>query len=224
MQITVESVFTQSSELCDDLVTYVDMRQKLKRLVLFATLSGAMYGATMGLYHSKGLAAVSAIKVPMLFLLTLGICLPSLHFVGLLLGSPVRFGQTVVVLLTAICQTSILLAAFAPISLFFLVTGSEYAFLLIMHVGIFAFCGAAGLRAVHKNLQGVQMAANKEAWNVPGDRLLLIWMMLYMFVGTQMAFNLAPFIKSDGPITLFNALEGNFYSYLRNVISESLHR
>jgi hypothetical protein len=46
-------------------------------------------------------------------------------------------------------------------------------------------------------------------------------MLLYMFVGTQMSFNLAPFINQGGPVTIFNTLEGNFYSYLWNIITGS---
>ena len=93
------------------------MRQKLWRLAVYATVSAGLYGITMGSYHSATLAVVSAVKVPDLFLLTLAICLPTLHFIGLLFGSPVRFGQSVAVLMTGIFQTSIFLAAFAPTSL-----------------------------------------------------------------------------------------------------------
>jgi hypothetical protein len=46
-----------------------------------------------------------------------------------------------------------------------------------------------------------------------------------MFVGTQMAYNLAPFINRPGrPVSVFNQLNGNFYSYLWDVIVESLSR
>jgi len=222
MQVTVESVFTERRELCDELVTYAGMRQKLWRLAVYATASAGLYGVTMGSYHSAAQAAVSAVKVPALFLLTLAICLPTLHFIGLLFGSPVRFGQSVAVLMTGICQTSILLAAFAPISLFFLVSRSTYPFLLMMHVTIFAFCGAAGLASVFNNFEYIRNAVSHENQRPFANHLLKIWMLLYMFVGTQLAFTLAPFINREGPVTLFNTLQGNFYSYLWNVVSKWL--
>jgi hypothetical protein len=178
----------------------------------------------MGLYHPEQpilQAAASAVKVPALFLLTLAICLPTLHFVGLLFGSPVQFGQSLAILMGGICRTSILLGAFAPISVFFLVSRSGYAFLLVMHVVIFAFCGLAGLLSVHQNFQYVQSTVGSEPTRPESRQLLKLWMLLYMFVGTQMSFNLAPFINQGGPVTIFNTLEGNFYSYLWNIITGS---
>jgi len=214
MEITQESVFSQSSELCEDLREYREVGKKIVRLVSLAVATGALYGGTMGVYHSPLQAAASAVKVPVLFLLTLGVCLPTLHFVGLLLGSPVRFGQSVVVFLTGVCQTSILLGAFAPISLFFFWSQSSYSFLLLMHVAVFAFCGAAGLVSIGRNYRLLHVTHSATADFRASGRLLKWWMLLYMFVGTQMAYNLAPFINRAGPVTVFNTLGGNFYSYL----------
>lgn len=222
MEITPESVFTHSRELCDDLAVQEAMGRKLTRLLVFAMTAGGLYGATMGVYHSPLQAAVSAIKVPALFILTLAVCLPTFHFVGLLFGSPVRFGQSLVVFMNGVCQTSVLLGAFAPISLFFLLSRSSYAFLLLMHVAVFAFCGGAGLASVLRNFAGVRDAMSKKTPYASANTLLWWWMLLYMFVGTQMAYNLAPFINREGPVTVFNTLGGNFYSYLWAVISDSL--
>src|SRR5688500_8469473 len=139
MHMTVETVFTEAREFCDDLVARVGTRRKLLRLAAFAVLTAALYGTAMGMNHSWNQAALAAVNVPTLFLRTLAVCLPSLHFLGLLFGSTVRFSQTAVVLTAGICRTSILLAAFAPVAVFFLVSGSDYPFLLLMHVAIFAF-------------------------------------------------------------------------------------
>lgn len=160
----------------------------------------------------------------MLFLLTLVICLPTLHFVGLLFGSPLQFGQSLAILMSGICQTSVLLGAFSPISLFFLMSHSGYTFLLLMHVVIFAFCGMAGLLSVHNNFEYVRNAVGAEAERSASNHLLKLWMVLYMFVGTQMSFNLAPFINREGPVTIFNTLDGSFYSYLWDVIADSMTR
>ena len=156
MDITIESVFTDRTALCEDVMQFVALRQNLVRLVAIATGSASMYGATMRFYHSGLQAAVSAVKTPALFLLTLLVCLPALHFVGLLFGSRVRLSQSAVILMTGVCQTAILLGAFAPISLFFWLSRSDYSFLLIMHVLTFAFCGAAGLASVHQSFRQIR--------------------------------------------------------------------
>jgi hypothetical protein len=42
--------------------------------------------------------------------------------------------------------------------------------------------------------------------------LLYIWIMLFGFVGTQLAWTLRPFFGSpDGPFELFRDIEGTFY-------------
>ncbi|MBM4068311.1 MAG: hypothetical protein FJ271_05125 [Planctomycetes bacterium] len=225
MRITLESVFSQSAALCEDLVNQVQTGRKLSTLVGYAVLSGAFYGATMGLSHSALQAGASAIKVPMLFLLTLAICLPSLHFLGLLFGATIRFQQTAGVLSAGLCRTSILLSAFAPISLFFLMSGSDYPFLLLMHVGVFTVCGAGGLVTIFQDFSQVRLQmAQAEQRSIPRS-VLYAWMLLYMFVGTQMAFNLAPFVNRPGDaVALFNQGQGNFYSYLWDVIAEWMQR
>ncbi len=224
MYITIESVFPHPKELCNDVIDSVSLRRKLMQLAAIATVSASLYGATMGFFHSGLQAAVSAVKTPSLFLLTLLICLPALHFVGLLFGSRVRFSQSTVVLMTGVCQTSILLGAFAPISLFFLLSRSEYPFLLVLHVLIFAFCGAAGLVSVYKNFKQIRKTVSAENDTPFADKILMAWMLLYMFVGTQMAYNLAPFINRQGPVTVFNQLGGNFYTYIWDILTQSVGR
>jgi hypothetical protein len=225
MKVTMESVFIQAGDLCEDLAANVQTRRKLLALVVYAALSAAFYGATMGINHSALQAAASAAKVPILFLITLAICLPSLHFLGLLFGSTIRFEQTSSVLSAGICRTSILLSAFAPIALFFLVSGSDYPFLLLMHVGIFAVCGAGGLVSIFRDFRHVRARMHETQQRSISSLLLYAWMLLYMFVGTQMAFNLAPFVNRPGEeVTLFNQNQGNFYSYVWNVFEAWMQR
>jgi hypothetical protein len=218
--MTIESVFKEPEALCTETVRQVHTRHKLTTLTLYAVGGSAIYGVTMGLNHSPLQALVSAVKVPLLFLATLAICLPTLHFIGLLFGSTIRFVQSLVVLLAGIALTSILLAAFAPISMLFLASGSEYPFLLLMHVVIFAFCGAAGLYGIQRNFLLIRKEAGGQAASSPSAHVLKVWMLLYMFVGTQTAYLLSPFVNPEPGFTLFHGGKGNFYSYLWSVIQE----
>jgi len=222
--MTIESVFKESQTLCAETVQQVETPRKVADLALYAVAGSALYGATMGLNHSLLQAAVSAVKVPALFLVTLAICLPTLHFIGLLFGSTIRFSQSLVVLLAGIALTSILLAAFAPISLLFLASGSEYPFLLLMHVAIFAFCGAAGLYSIHRNFLFIRQEAGGDTASSPSAHVLKVWMLLYMFVGTQTAYILSPFVNRAPSFALFHEGQGNFYSYLWSVVKELLAR
>ena len=49
------------------------------------------------------------------------------------------------------------------------------------------------------------------------------WIILYAFVGSQMAYTLSPFVgDSQQPFVLLAAFGGNFYSSVANAISELL--
>jgi hypothetical protein len=221
MDLTVESVFKDAAQLCQETGQDVGVRQKLSALAVYAFFGSALYGLTMGLYHSPAQAVVSAVKVPALFLVTLAICLPTLHFVGLLFGSTIKLAHSLVILLAGVALTSILLGAFAPIALFFLASGSSYPFMLLMHVAVFGFCGAAGLCSINRNFHTLRRQCGAPQALVP-DQVLKVWMLLYMFVGTQTAYVLSPFINRAPAFKLFNDQGGNFYSYLWSVIQEML--
>ena len=91
-----------------------------------------------------------------------------------------------------------------------------------MHVLIFAFCGVAGLASVYRNFEYIRTSIGAENEKRLARHLLKVWMLLYMFVGTQMAYNLAPFINREGPVTVFNQLGGNFYSYIWDILAEQI--
>jgi hypothetical protein len=51
--------------------------------------------------------------------------------------------------------------------------------------------------------------------------ILRFWLILYAFVGTQLAWTLRPFFGMPGsPFVLFRELEGNFYLSLMQAIGE----
>jgi hypothetical protein len=160
-----------------------------------------------------------------LFFFTLIVCLPTLHFIGLLLGAKTKFVHIAIILLAGMAITNVLLGAFAPISLFFLLSGMRYELLLMLHVAIFTCCGTAGLLAVKRYMfviRGLLSPAPSEPEKY-SDLLLKIWFVLYMFVGTQMSYLLAPFIQSpNGAILLFNDQKGDFYGYLFKTLMEIL--
>ena len=222
MTPTLETVFTDADVFCDETVRGVDTRPKVARLTLYIIAGGALYGFGMGLSHSFAQAFASAIKVPTLLFVTLIICFPSLHFLGLLFGSRMRFTHSFSVLIFGLATTSILLSAFAPIALFFLVTGSKYDFLLLMHVAIFAFSGLAGLQAIRRDF-GLVSALCPAATSPRSYLLLRAWMLLYMFVGAQMAHAIAPFVGSKSDFLLFRHPEGNFFTEVMSAIGKLLY-
>lgn len=59
--------------------------------------------------------------------------------------------------------------------------------------------------------------AENEEGQIPRSRLFRAWIILYAFVGTQMAWTLSPFIGDPGqPFILFRRVSGNFYTDVIN--------
>ncbi len=191
----------------------------LIRWCLAATLFlGGLYGVAMG---TAGFAngatvgflqvSVSALKVPLLFLLSLLVCYPVLYFVIVLMGSRLTFGQTLALILIAVTMNAVLLAGCAPIVLFFVFTGSGYAFIKILHVAIFAFSGCWAMMALWHGLTA--MCEKSDLYPKQAIKIMQVWILIYGFVGTQMAWSLRPFIGSpDKPFEVLRADQGgNFY-------------
>jgi hypothetical protein len=235
------------------------------RMLASSSLSFALYGVVLGASHSWAQALTSFAKLPLLFLATLAICLPTLYLFNLVFGARLSVMQAVTLILVPITVTAVLTLAFAPISLFFLITSNSYAFFKLLNVAILVLTAVVGLRFLTAgmtafNAHQVEVARAAEAlvateakepalvaaapapappvehdvlprgaWQhyspppradqLPaGQRpasmtLLYIWIALFGFVGTQLAWTLRPFFGSpDEPFALFRDVNGTFYA------------
>ncbi len=193
----------------------VGLQAKIRAMVISSAFFFALYGAVMGSNTSLWQAISSCIKLPILFLATLVVCVPSLYFFGLLFGSNQSLGQGLTVILTAITVTAVLLFSCAPITLFFMLTTSQYQFFKLLNVAIFAISGLMGVVFLFQGMKVVGASTSR--------LLLLIWMFVYAFVGSQMAWTFRPFIGAPGiPFEMFRQLNGNFYADVIKSIGEIL--
>jgi hypothetical protein len=188
------------------------VRSKAVTLAIASILCLMLYGFTVGLAKSPIQALSSSVKLPVLFLLTMAFCLPSLYFFSLtLLRTPLSMIQVQAVVLAGIAVTSFLLLGLAPISLFFVLTSSNYAFFQLMAVG---FVGVSALIGVYFLWRGMTQVetANQATQNQLSKRILILWFCLYAFVGTQMTWRLSPFIgRPEDPFFLIKPSRDNFY-------------
>ncbi len=197
------------------------LQDKMRAMLLSSILFLALYGAVMGSTHSLWQALSSAVKLPVLFLATLIVCSPTLYFFNVLFGSNQSLTQNVALILTAISVTSVLLLSFAPIVLFFLLTTSGYQFFKLLNVGIFTVSGWMGVLFLSQGMQ-IVAAAGKEGQSAR-RMVMWLWVLVYGFVGSQMAWTLRPFIGAPSmKFELFRQLGGNFYSNLFASIGELL--
>ncbi len=197
-----------------------DRRQlghKLRSMIVSTTIFLMLYGLVMGISHSWQQALMSAIKLPMLFLVTLLICLPTLYFFNLLYGSQLTFAQTTALMMAAVTVTGAITLAFASIALFFQMTiGEQYTILILLNVGVLAISSWWGLTFLRQGMHHVQHNEPR----IQQRRILLTWLLLYAFVGTQMGWTLRPFFGVPGePFVILRGDGGTFYASVLTAIS-----
>jgi len=207
------------STFLEEIRSGVKLDTKNTALLICSSLFFAVYGAIIGSSHSLAQAASSAVKLPALYLITLIICFPTLYFFNVLFGSKKTFGQHFAMLLTAVSVISVLLFSFAPITLFFLISSSNYQFYKLLNVAVFSITGFIGIKFLY---QGMRSMAKEDTEGVETRMSVLrFWLILYAFVGTQLAWTLRPFFGSPkAPFELFRHLQGNFYLDIAQAIGE----
>jgi len=218
----VEIILRDRLEFFKEIRDNMELHEKIVSMMFSSFIFLAIYGGVMGAQSGLLQMASSFIKLPFLFLVTLIICSPSLYFFNLLFGSKQTLLQNIALILTTITTTSVLLLSLAPITLFFLLTTSEYAFLKLLNVAIFAVSGSMGIVYLQLGFKNSVDARNEEG--AKARRIVFVlWVILYAFVGSQMAWTLSPFIGDPGePFMLVKQVGGNFYSDVLSSIQELL--
>ncbi|HEY9634727.1 MAG TPA: actin-binding WH2 domain-containing protein [Coleofasciculaceae cyanobacterium] len=198
------------SSFLEEIRSGIQLKSKTTALLICSSIFFAIYGAIIGASHSWMQALSSAFKLPCLYLITLIICFPTLYFFNILFGSRKTAGQHFAMLLTAASVISVLLFSFAPITLFFLLSTFNYQFFKLLNVAIFAITGFIGIKFLY---QGMQMLSEEDKEGLETRmNILRFWLILYGFVGTQLAWTLRPFFGTpEAPFELFRQMQGNFY-------------
>jgi hypothetical protein len=264
--LVIERILRDRDGIWNQVIEERGLKQLNVQMLASSAISLACYGAVLGASNGFLQAISSAIKLPLLFLATLAICLPTLYLFNLLFGARLSMMQAVTLIMVSITVTAVLSLAFAPISLFFLISAHSYSFFKLLNVAILVLAAVVGLRFLtsgmaYLNTHQRQVAADLEAAEVrelalvgagagsdesPADgngaipagsvpqqlpraqpigvtaqasqrpasmTLLYIWILLFGFVGTQLAWTLRPFFGSpDEEFAIFRNLEGTFYS------------
>jgi hypothetical protein len=217
----IETILRNRRQFFTEIREGVNLSAKVRAMLISSFLFLALYGAVMGSTHSLWQTLSSAVKLPILFLATLMICSPSLYFFNLLFGSRQSLTQNVALTLTAITVTAVLLLSFAPIVLFFLLTTSQYQFFKLLNVGVFAISGVIGMVFLSQGMHIV--SADSEEGAKARVTVLRLWILVYAFVGSQMAWTLRPYIGFPGAsFELIRQLGGNFYTDIFASIGEFL--
>ncbi|MBI4556671.1 MAG: hypothetical protein HY706_03740 [Candidatus Hydrogenedentes bacterium] len=215
----VDYLLHHPDDIVEALKRDVDLWALSRTLFMITVIMAALYGGVMGATNwlqGSGIPLnlqfltmlVTAIKVPLLFLLTLLIVVPPIYVSSTFVGSRLTFSQLVGVLLASLAFTTVVLASMASVAFFFSLTTRNYTFIKLLHVAFFAYAGLAGLAYLVRSVHAVVGEVKHELWKW----LFIAWLLLYMFVGTQLAWVMRPFVGDpDLKFQLFRPRSGNFY-------------
>jgi len=201
---------------------------------LLVCLLGASYGLCMGCFAVFNRAdpqfmqlLASAMKVPVLFLLTLLVTLPSLYVFNALIGSRLGGSAVLRLLLASLGVTLAVLASLGPIVAFFSLTTTSYSFMKLLNVIVFALSGGLGLRFLMQTLYRLTLADQSsdeasELRQMPEKNVRSVftcWLVVFCLVGAQMSWVLRPFIGDpERPFEWFRPRESNFFESVRRTV------
>jgi len=166
---------------------------RLGTLLTATFVFGITYGAVMGSY--SGLApdrwqqiVYSAVKVPLLILVSFALSLPSFYVFNAILGLSRDFGAAVRGLAAAQSGMAILLASLAPFTAFWYASFTDYTSAIAFN-GIMFVVASFSAQILLRRHYGPLIAKNpRHRW------MLIAWLVLYAFVAIQLAWILRPFI------------------------------
>jgi hypothetical protein len=161
--LVIERILRDRDSIWRQIIDERGLRQLTGRMLASSAVSLALYGAVLGANFGWLQALSSAVKLPLLFLATLAICLPTLYLFNLVFGARLSVQQAVTLIMVAITVISVLTLAFAPISLFFLITAHSYAFFKLLNVAILVLTALVGLRFLTTGMRMLNEHAEREA-------------------------------------------------------------
>lgn len=192
---------------------------KFIQLGFLVTFFGILYGAVMGsfggVFGERFLQVVfSALKVPLLLIGTFTLSLPSFFVVNTLFGLRSDFSYSLRALLATQAGLTIVLASFAPFTVLWYASSSNYQGAILFNTLMFG-CASFTAQWLLRRFYEPLIRRN------PLHRLLLrAWLVIYAFVGIQMGWVLRPFIGNPNAPTQFFRQDawGNAYVRLANIL------
>ncbi len=130
-------------------------------------------------------------------IVTFILALPSFYVINMLVGLGRDFGIAVRALLATQAGLTIILASFAPFTLLFYASTTNYDAAILFNALMFGTASIAAQRLL-KRFYAPLIARDKRHRS-----MVRLWIILYAFVGIQMGWVLRPFIGQPGSRTTF---------------------
>ncbi len=197
----------------------------LLRGTAMVIVGGAFYGLVMGAFGGftgSGLLQMtySALKVPMLIVVTAALAMPSFFVLNSLLGLRSDLGEVLRALAVTQTAVAVILASLAPYTALWYASTRDYQEATLFNAVMFGIASVAAQWILRRRY--VPLIARN-----PRHRVMLrVWLGTYAFVGIQMGWVLRPFIGQPGlPVTFFREdAWGNAYVIIVEMVWSVLMR
>src|SRR6059036_1128007 len=207
----LSALLSDRERFFDEVVAGTALRAKLRYAAVTIVGLAGFFGLIAGAFSGPAQAVSAAVKLPFLFFATFAVCFPAFFVVQVLVGSRLRLLQVAVLVFGALALACVLLAAFVPITAFFLITGANYYFQHLLNITIAGIAGLFGMYALHEGLSLV--CEKREVYPRKALTIMRAWAVLFAFVGIQLAWSLRPFLGDrNQPFRVFGTYQGNFYA------------
>jgi hypothetical protein len=186
-----------------------------------------LYGAAMGWWRDPEQALFTAIKFPLIVLLTTAGNALLNGMLAPLLGLNIPFRQSFSAILMSFTIAAAILGAFSPVMAFMIwnappvssqaVAGATHSLIKLANVAVIAFAGTVG------NVRLFQTLARLGGSRAVAFRVLFAWLAGNLFLGSQLSWILRPFIGAPYlPVEFFRAtaLHGNFYENIFQTLQQ----
>jgi hypothetical protein len=186
---------------------------------------GMFYGAMMGVFGGvcgERLWQVfySALKVPLLLVVTFFIGLPSFFVLNTLLGLRRDFVEAARALVATQAGLAVVLASLAPFTLLWYASSADYLAALRFNGLMFAAASFTGQWLLRQYYEPLIRRNRRHRW------MLWAWLATYVFVAIQLAWVLRPFVGAPNSPVQFIRPESwsNAYVVVAQLIYDALAR
>ncbi len=174
----------------------------VRLLFLTVLIGGGLFGAAMGLFRPGPQILSSAVKLPIVLLLTAGLTVPAYSAARWAAGAQVSARQDILLFMSTLGLTSLVLAAVAPVVLLGVLSGFSYHATILTVV---ACCGVAGIVGMLAFIRAARRQAGS-SWSS-----IVVSALVFALVGTQMAWTLRPFVaRPRAQFEVVRSMEGSF--------------
>lgn len=203
---------TKGRAILDDIKQGRSTAQTAVFFVITILIFSGIFGIAVGAFNGGLQILYVLIKLPLLFLATLAVTICGAFIIDLVLGTVLSFKQYLLLVLTVLAVTSLALAPLSIILYFFIATFHSHDFIVLVASVLFGIAGFFGVYAffvARKHFLPQEQGKRRLA-------ALLILLILYSFVGLQMAWMLKPWVglflePHASPPFLRETIKGNVY-------------